>query len=428
MVTTVALVKPLVKMAFRKLPNYITKGRASYVLQRGVPKDCRAKVGKNKWTEPGGNTLNEARARVPSSVSRTDAEIARARGEKVSTDELLINSGPVAGHSPAALVEAVNPQVVDRLEDGSPNPAYESLINLASAVQAGEAHQLLSTEALLQARRLDREPAPRTFEGWVKALHAFMSFTGQSKPFQCTRADAVAYKDALLTRMGRSSAKTQVAYLAGLWTTLVEKQGTGEHIFKGLAGTLSQTTKQAALTAALSKRNKTFEPTTPIDEWRGTNYTDVFKLLYFTGCRLAEVAALRAEDIHEDYISVEWQDERGLKTANSVRDIPLHPSLIKLLKPYRKQKSGHLWPNLKTTSTVAGVEVIRWGHNLAKPCKQVTGIRPKDFRDRFATRLRDEDFNDTTIRRLMGHSSIDVHSSYGGKNWEKFVQMINSLS
>ena len=56
MVTTVALVKPLVKMAFRKLPNYITKGRASYVLQRGVPKDCRAKVGKNKWTEPGGKT------------------------------------------------------------------------------------------------------------------------------------------------------------------------------------------------------------------------------------------------------------------------------------------------------------------------------------------------------------------------------------
>ena len=74
------------------------------------------------------------------------------------------------------------------------------------------------------------------------------------------------------------------------------------------------------------------------------------------------------------------------------------------------------------------MEVIRWGHNLAKPCKQVTGIRPKDFRDRLATRLRDEDFNDTTIRRLMGHSSIDVHSSYDGKNWDQFVQMINSLA
>ena len=143
---------------------------------------------------------------------------------------------------------------------------------------------------------------------------------------------------------------------------------------------------------------------------------------------MAEVAALRVEDIHEDYLSVEWQEDRGLKTANSVRDIPLHPSLIKLLKPYRKQKSGHLWPNLKTTSTVAGVEVIRWGHNLAKPCKAITGIRPKDFRDRFVTVLRDKDFNDTNIRRLTGHSSIDIHSSYGGKNWDKYVEMINSLS
>ena len=415
-------------MAFRKLPNYITKGRASYVLQRGVPKDCRAKVGKNKWTEPGGNTLNEARARVPGFVSRTDAEIARARGQKVAAQELLIHSGPVAGETAPDLAEAVNPRISERLEDGTPNPEYEALVDLASAVQSGKARQLLTTEALLQARRLDREPAPRTFEGWVKALDGFMSFTDKSRPYECTRADAVAYKDHLITKMSRNSAKTQVAYLAGLWTTLVEKQGTGEHIFKGLPQTLNQTTKQAALNAALAKRNKTFEPTTPFDKWEDTQHTVIFRLLYFTGCRLAEVAALRAQDIHDDHISVEWQDERGLKTANSVRDIPLHPSLIEVLKPYRKQKSGHLWPNLKTTSTVAGVEVIRWGHNLAKPCKRITGIRPKDFRDRFATRLRDEDFNDTTIRRLMGHSSIDVHSSYGGKNWDKFVQMINSLS
>lgn len=418
-------------MAFRKLPNYITKGRASYVLQRGVPKDCRSKVGKNKWTEPGGNTLNQARARVPGFVSRTDAEIANARGLKISPKGTVLRQkveGEMTGCSAVALAEEADPRVAQYLDDGTVNPQFESMVAMAEAVKDGKVQQLLSTEGLLQARRLDREPAPRTFEGWVKALHAFMSFTGKTKPFECTRADAVAYKDALLTRMGRSSAKTQLAYLAGLWTTLVEKQGTGEHIFKGLPGTLTPITKQAALTAAQSKRNRTFEPTTSIDEWKETNYTDVFKLLYFTGCRLAEVAALRAEDIHEDYISVEWQEERGLKTANSVRDIPLHPSLIKLLKLYRKQKSGHLWPNLKTTSSVAGVEVIRWGHNLAKPCKQVTGIRPKDFRDRFATRLQDEDFNDTTIRRLMGHSSIDVHSSYRGKNWDKFVQMINSLA
>jgi len=51
------------------------------------------------------------------------------------------------------------------------------------------------------------------------------------------------------------SVKTQLAYLAGLWTTLIEKQGSGGHIFKGLPVTLDETTKTKALKAAQVKRN-----------------------------------------------------------------------------------------------------------------------------------------------------------------------------
>ena len=131
------------------------------------------------------------------------------------------------------------------------------------------------------------------------ALHAFMAFTGKSKPFQCTRADAVSDKDALPTRMSRGSAKTQLACLAGLWTTLVEKQGIGDHIFKGLPGTLDETTKSKALRAATAKRNQSFEPVIPYEQWSGSIYVPVFQLLYFTGARLSEVAGLRAEDIYE---------------------------------------------------------------------------------------------------------------------------------
>ena len=207
---------------------------------------------------------------------------------------------------------------------------------------------------------------------------------------------------------------------------MVEKQGTGEHIFKGLSGTLDETTKSKALRTAQAKRNQSFEPIIPYIEWTGSIYVPVFQLLYFTGARLAEIAALRAEDIHDDYISVEWQEERSLKTANSVRDIPLHPSLIEVVAPLRKRK-GHVWPRLMTTNSTSGVEVIRWGHNLAKPCKKVTGIRPKDFRDRFTTQLREHDFNQVNIQRLMGHSALDTNSTYGGKNWDRYVEMIGAI-
>ena len=77
----------------------------------------------------------------------------------------------------------------------------------------------------------------------------------------------------------------------------------------------------------------------------------------------------------------------------------MHPSLIKLVEPLRKVE-GHIWPRLKTTSSIRGVEVIRWGRNLSKPCKNITGLRPKDFRDRFATQLREHDFNQVNIERL----------------------------
>ena len=411
------------------MPSYIVKMRQSYGLQRSVPRDLQQVIGKRLFKEPGGPTLSQARARVTGFLQRTDAVISTARGKPLSAMEELITTGPVAGVMAGDLVEISNPRLGMYLEDGRPNPQYENLLSLAEDVQSGKATQLLTTDGLLQSRRMDRDPAPRTFEGWVKALEAFMTFTQKERPYGCTRADAVAYKDHLLTRMTSVSAKTQLAYLAGLWTTLIERQGTGEHIFKGLPGTLDETTKTKALRAAQAKRNQSFEPTTPIDQWNGTIYLPVFHLLYYTGCRLAEVAALRAEDIHSDYISVEWQEDRSLKTANSVRDIPLHPSLIKLLQPIRKaMQKGHLWPALKTTTTISGVEVIRWGHNLSKPCKKMTGLKPKDFRDRFATQLRDLDFNQVNIERLMGHSSLDTNSTYGGKNWDRYVQMINSIS
>ena len=381
---------------------------------------------------PSFSSIHEARANVQGFLNQTELEIRRAKGEQVTPEELMLEAvhkepSLIKEVGTYGLVESVAPRLDAYIDNqGTPNPEFERLYATAQAINRGELQSLLTADGLLEARRLDREPAPRTFEGWVKALQAFMEFTKHSRPGEATRADAIAYKDHLIQRMSRNSAKTQLAYCAGLWTTLIEKQGGGEHIFKGLPGTLDETTKTKALRAAQAKRNQSFEPTTPIDQWDGTIYLPVLKLLYFTGCRLAEVSALRGEDIHEDYLSVEWQEERSLKTANSVRDIPLHPSLIELVEPLRKVE-GHIWPRLKTTSTIRGVEVIRWGGNLSKPCKSITGLRPKDFRDRFATQLREHDFNQVNIERVMGHSALDTNSTYGGRSWDKYIQMINSI-
>ena len=67
------------------------------------------------------------------------------------------------------------------------------------------------------------------------------------------------------------------------------------------------------------------------------------------------------------------------------------------------------------------------GRESIEPCKNITGLRPKDFRDRFANQLRLHNFNQVNIERVMGHSALDTNSTYGGRNWEKYVQMVNSV-
>lgn len=414
-------------MVYRKLPSYIYKRRQGFGLQRAVPLDLRGVLGKAKFKEPGGETLNEARARVPGFVARTDELIRTARGQsRLSTDELMealpkLSAGWGDPQDVVVALQMLGLRGVDAL---SPEQ-----VQRGTDVVLGQAQpkRLYTAEDLLDARRRDKQPAARTYEGWKKALSAFMEFTKKASPLSCTEQDAVRYKDHLLEQVSRNTAKVQLAYLSGLWTTLLEKNKKEEptHIFRGLAASIEENTKEKALKAAQRKQNRTFEPS-PIEMWTGSVYVPVFKILYYTGCRLAEVAALRGEDIHDDYISVEWHEERSLKTANSVRDIPIHPKLVEVLQRFRGT-TGYLWPRLKTVKQVDGIEVIRWGHNLSKPCKHITGLKPKDFRDRFVTILRSLDFNQINIERLTGHSALTTNSTYGGMDWPKYVQMIHSI-
>ena len=98
-------------MAYRRIPSYVYKARQGYVPQRAVPTDVRAVIGRAKFKEPGG-TLQEARARVPAFIARTDHEIAIARGQlQLSADE-HIDRIPQAFNLP-------DPDVVDALLEGA---------------------------------------------------------------------------------------------------------------------------------------------------------------------------------------------------------------------------------------------------------------------------------------------------------------------
>lgn len=77
-------------------------------------------------------------------------------------------------------------------------------------------------------------------------------------------------------------------------------------------------------------------------------------LASFTGARLEELAQLHAEDVRQHptlgwFIAIHAEGERQLKTASSVRDVPLHPELVRLgfLDLVKRVKVGRLFPALR---------------------------------------------------------------------------------
>ena len=67
--------------------------------------------------------------------------------------------------------------------------------------------------------------------------------------------------------------------------------------------------------------------TARIKDHASTELWLIWQMLESTGCRLAEITGLRAEDVHLDHaiphITVEWHDDRRIKNKVSRRNVPL---------------------------------------------------------------------------------------------------------
>jgi integrase len=192
-----------------------------------------------------------------------------------------------------------------------------------------------------------------------------------------------------------------------LWSILEEVKPGTDHIFRGLA-----------------KRIKVFkkhriECVNPIEQWSGSIYVPFFKVLYYTGARLSEIAGLMVEDVLEDRILIRLNPERSLKTSASERQIPIHAELVDIVS-FLRSSQGFIWPQLQNSDG-------RWGHNLSKPCKTVTGVNPHALRQRVATSLREKNFNEATVGKLLGHEPSNVTGGYGSVPWQRLVDAVNSL-
>jgi integrase len=147
--------------------------------------------------------------------------------------------------------------------------------------------------------------------------------------------------------------------------------------------------------------------------------------------RLDEIAGLRLRDFHQDEEAGEWlfdvspRGGRSVKTASSIRKVPLHPQLTKIgLLRYRQSLidrgvnlEGSLWPGLKSAEgrPLSGP----WSKWFGRFLRGKAGITDRrkvfhSFRHTFKRMARDAGIPEETHDAMSGHSGGGgVGKSYG---------------
>ncbi len=148
---------------------------------------------------------------------------------------------------------------------------------------------------------------------------------------------------------------------------------------------------------------------------------------YLTGARINEIASLRLSDFQEKdgipFIAITQQNDgdKATKTQAGLRDIPLHPELIRLgllrqVKALREKGVDRLFPELKLTKNGYGSKVTSWfsGHTSKADSflwRQASvrddGLSFHSFRHTMATLLERNGIDKVMTKRILGHSLSD---------------------
>lgn len=156
-------------------------------------------------------------------------------------------------------------------------------------------------------------------------------------------------------------------------------------------------------------------------------------IMNYTGMRPAEVLALNAEDITNDYISVnksvgsskdETVSVKSPKTAQSIRHVPVHPELLPILKQLKnEQKTSPLLTNLDGSL----ITPLQRSNMITNVCKK-TGIKFNLYmlRHNMATDLISMNISQRTVQDILGHASFNMSLEYARSTEEDRKKAVDS--
>lgn len=295
---------------------------------------------------------------------------------------------------------------------------------------------------LIDRWAVERAVKPRGVEAHRAVARWFYERVGRKAVADITRADALAFKNALV---GEGQTLGNIKVKLSRLRTLLQWAADNDYAATNAAAGIKVIDKNAAknkrMEFSLEALKAIFD--SPVystgarpTQGRGEAAYWLPLLALFTGARLEELGQLRITDITEltyadldgqnrtaDFILILEDDEAGqsLKNANSERRVPVHPELIRLgfleyCADMKRQGHTRLFPELKPNKF--GTLTAKWGEWFGSYKRGQCGVTDSrmtfhSFRHTFKQYARQVGMVEGIQRQIMGHSGDDVADDYG---------------
>lgn len=382
---------------------YIVAHGPGFKYVRAIPEDLRHIEKKSAWVKCLG------------SVSRLEAEtlahgLAYEHGKRILALRGLAKSDP----------QALPIGQCQEGQNGTPSIADQA----SSPPPNGQRPQ----RSLMRLVDLwERRKSPRSQIGLARTrlcVRRFIDLVGDLEPHEVTRAHVIAYRDELenLPRMKSANIAEHLCKMHGLFNLALSEGIVAINPAHGVRA------RDFGVKLAARRQGFTSGQLCQIfDALNGENaaFAWVVRLLAYHGMRSGEACQLRAADatVLHDIPVLRVHDLHGrVKNRASIRDIPIHPAcmgILKLAREVEAQQGADCW--LFSQLPVKELGRARWFQDYgSRFLRQTVGITDRrytmhSFRHLWRTLARECEMPESVSRAIMGHTlGAGEHGAYGG--------------
>jgi integrase/recombinase XerD len=243
-----------------------------------------------------------------------------------------------------------------------------------------------------------RKFAPRTQEGYIRAVKRFSAFLGAS-PDTASFEDLRRYQLHLVSRgAGAPTINHTVTALRFLFRVTLRKPR--------LVARLPFIREPRKLPVVLSPE----EVARLLDGAPGLKYKAVLSVAYGAGLRASEIISLKVEDIDSTRMVIRVEQGKGRKD----RYVMLSPYLLDLLRAWWKaaRPRGWLFPGRDPVQPLTTRQLNRACHAAAQMAEIDKPVSLHTLRHSFATHLLEQKTDIRVIQVLLGHKKLDTTALY----------------